>query len=255
MSRLGTLLLSMALAILVSALAPAVTHAQRPVYKGAAEDRSSFGNAKVVDDPQTLFAYYADLAPGRPDIYQVYAIQGQPFNTTLRIPMSDDLKTFTPSMALIGPGIGKPVTSANSGVNDLPVKPPTATGTLTNGVLIVDYKGDAANRGTYSEPFSFASYWNGQEVRQTFPYDGPYYVVVWDKQKRGGKYVLTIGDKDDFGLLDLVKYPYTWVKLQLWFGNWLALGVAVVILAALVFLIIRLVSMRRKSSPPNATQT
>jgi hypothetical protein len=239
MSRLSMLLLSLALAITVMALAPAAGEAQRPVYKGASEDRSDFNNAKVVDDSETSYAYYAELAPGRPDIYQVYARQGQVFNPSIMVPRSDDLKSFTPSMALIGPGIAGPTASAPS--SDLPVKPPTNT-----GVLVVNYTGDPANRETYSDPVTLASYWKGQAVTQTYPQDGPYYVVVWDKSKRGGKYVLTIGEKDDFGLLDLIKYPYTWAKLQLWLGNWLALGVAVIVLAALIAIIARLLARRRQ---------
>ena len=84
-------------------------------------------------------------------------------------------------------------------------------------------------------------------MNQPYPKDGPYYVVVWDKSKRGGRYVLTIGERDEFGLVDLIKYPYTWAKLQLWLGNWPALGIAAVVLAALVFLVARLLSGRRKN--------
>jgi hypothetical protein len=192
-----------------------------------------------VDDSEVSYSYYAELSPGRPDIYQVYARQGQAFNPSLLVPRSDDLKSFTPSMALIGPGIGDPTASAR--ISDLPVKPPTNT-----GVLVVTAQGDAANRPTYSDPLTLASYWKGPEVNQPYPRDGPYYVVVWDKSRRGGRYVLTIGERDEFGLVDLVKYPYTWAKLQLWFGNWPALVIAAVVLAALVFLVIRLLSGRRQ---------
>ena len=82
-------------------------------------------------------------------------------------------------------------------------------------MLVVSSPGDTANRPTYSDPLTLASYWKGPEVNQAYPRDGPYYLVVWDKFKRGGKYVLTIGERDEFGLVDLVKYPYTWAKLQL----------------------------------------
>src|SRR5690242_3596368 len=133
------LILATAFAVAVMALAPGTSQAQRPVYKGAGENRSSFDNPKVVDDSVTKYAYYAELAQGRPDIYQIYAQRGQLFNASLMVPQSDDLKTFAPSMALIGPGIGKPATSIPAGA--LPVKPPTST-----GVLIADFAGDPATR-------------------------------------------------------------------------------------------------------------
>ena len=44
--RVSTPILALALAIAVFVLAPATGEAGRPVYKGAAEDRSSFNNAK-----------------------------------------------------------------------------------------------------------------------------------------------------------------------------------------------------------------
>ena len=55
-----------------------------------------------------------------------------------------------------------------------------------------------------------------------------------------------LGERDEFGLVDLIKYPYTWAKLQLWFGNWPALVIAAVVLVALVFLVVRLLSRRRQ---------
>src|SRR3954465_14412934 len=108
MSRMRLLVAGGGVAVGALGVGPGGGGGPRPVYKGASEDRSSLENAKVVDDSETSYAYYAEMEPGRADVYQVYARQGQVFNPSLRVPQSGDLKTFAPAMALIGPGIGKP---------------------------------------------------------------------------------------------------------------------------------------------------
>ena len=124
----------------------------------------------------------------------------------------------------------------------LPVKPPTSTGVL------IARPGAPQSRETVTDPVLFASYWKSQDARQTYPQDGPYYVVVWDEQGRGGKYVLSIGGQEEFGLFDLIKYPYTWTKQELWHGNWLAVLVALAVLALIVFGIVWLVRGSRRKA-------
>jgi hypothetical protein len=240
MTRTRMFWLSLLVAGLAMLLAPGTSEAGRPVYKGASEDTSDLSHAKVADDSEAVYNYYAELAPGKADVYQVYARQGQAMNPRLLVPQSDDLKDFAPTLAIIGPGISSSVTAAQ--LATLPVKPPTTT-----GVLIAN-PGDPSAREATSDPILFASYWKGQEVNLTYPKDGPYYAVVWDQQRRGGRYVLSIGGQEEFGLFDLVKYPYTWTKLELWHGNWLAVLIAVIVLAALVFPILRLLRGRRRTT-------
>src|SRR5438552_6330894 len=105
MTRTKMFWLSLLVAGLAMLLAPGTSEAGRPVYKGASEDTSDLSRAKVVDDSEAVYNYYAELAPGKPDVYQVYARQGQAMNPRLLVPMSDDLKDFAPSLAVIGPGI------------------------------------------------------------------------------------------------------------------------------------------------------
>src|SRR6266581_8297087 len=103
------------LVLLLFAFTAVSAEAGKPRYKYAGE-QTSFDKPIVIDNSTTAFSYYAELASGQPDIYQVYAVGGEPAQISLAAPKSDDLKNFAPSMALIGPGI-----TTNVPTNTLPV--------------------------------------------------------------------------------------------------------------------------------------
>jgi hypothetical protein len=246
MSKARAMWLAALIAGLAMLLAPGTSEAGKPVYKNASEETSDLNHAKVVDDSAVVYNYYAELAPGKQDIYQVYAGQGEAINPRLWVPRSDDLKDFTPSLAIIGPGITSSVTADQLAA--LPVKPPTTTGVLIATFGGTGGGGTGAGRKEVSDPILMATYWEDQHLDLAYPQDGPFYLVVWDPNKRGGKYVLTIGGQEDFGLFDLIKYPYTWAKLELWHGNWLAVLIATIVLVALVYFVVRGLRKRRKSN-------
>ena len=223
------------LVLLLFAFTAVSAEAGKPRYKYAGE-QTSFDKPIVIDNSTTAFSYYAELASGQPDIYQVYAVGGEPAQISLAAPKSDDLKNFAPSMALIGPGI-----TTNVPTNTLPVALPKGM-----GAVVLNYTGDLNNRPVISDPATMTGAWQGQEYRATYPKAAPYYILIWDKQGRGGKYIMTVGSQDDFGLFDLIKFPYTWAKLNIWFGNWLNLLLAVLIVVAVIFAVVWLVARRRR---------
>jgi hypothetical protein len=235
MNRVKLYAIVMGAVLLLLAFTAVSAEAGKPRYKYAGQ-QSSFEKPIVVDNSTTAFSYYAELVSGESDIYQVYAIGGEPAQISLAAPKSDDLKGFTPSLALIGPGI-----TTNVDTNTLPVSLPEGM-----GAIVLNYTGDLATRPEVSDPATMTGSWQGQEYKAVYPKAGPYYILIWDKQGRGGKYIMTVGTQDDFGLFDLIKFPYTWAKLNIWFGNWVNLLVAVLLLAAVVFAAVWLIGRRRR---------
>src|SRR5205814_2596099 len=111
---------------------------------------------------------------------------------------------------------------------------------------VLNYTGDLATRPEISDPATMTGAWQGQEYKAVYPKASPYYILIWDKQGRGGKYIMSVGTQDDFGLFDLIKFPYTWAKLNIWFGNWVNLLVVLILLAAVVFAAVWFIGRRRR---------
>jgi hypothetical protein len=221
--------------LLAIVLATEGAQAGKPRYKSSGQT-TSFQQPIVVDNSTTAFSYYADLPAGQVDIYQVYALGGEPARISLAAPKTDDLKAFTPSLALVGPGI-----STNVPTSTLPVTLPPDM-----GAVVLNYTADPSTRPTASDPTAMASIWQGQEYRAVYPHPSPYYILVWDKQARPGKYIMTVGSQDDFGLFDLIKFPYTWAKLNIWLGNWSSLVVVILVAVVLAVALAWLASRRRR---------
>src|SRR5437868_14988175 len=104
MSKVRVTVVATLAALVLLALTPAKSEASTPIYKGA-DETTTMQQPKVIPDSVVSYAYYAELKPGGVDVYQVYAKAGQTLNPSLRVPKDDSLKNFTPSMAIIGPGI------------------------------------------------------------------------------------------------------------------------------------------------------
>jgi hypothetical protein len=236
MNRVKPLHAIAAFVLLLSlALTSANAQAGKPRYKSSGE-KTSFQQPIVVDNSTTSFSYYADLPAGQVDIYQVYALGGEPARISLAAPKTDDLKAFAPSLALVGPGI-----STNVPTSTLPLALPPDT-----GAVVLNYTGDPSTRPTASDPTAMTAVWEGQEYRAVYPHPGAYYILVWDKQARPGKYIMTVGSQDDFGLFDLIKFPYTWAKLNIWLGNWLNLVIALLVIVVLAAAVTWLITRRRR---------
>lgn len=237
MTRRRALWAAVGLAVVSMLLIASTSEAHQPIYKYASEDISTFAHAKVVDSAEISYAYYAELLPGGADIYEIYTRPGQVANPCLLVPMQDRLKDFTPTMAIVGPGITS--TSTLAGLPD------SLDGSVRG--LVLDYKHDLSNRPVEFEPFTQTSYWKDQEYRGTYPGYGPYFVLVWDKMNRGGRYVLTLGQEEQVSPADVLKFPYRWVKLHIWFSDWTALGVATLVVMVVVYALVRLVLRRRQA--------
>ena len=141
-------------------------------------------NSWRIHDPTISTAVYATLEmPNDVDYYSLNGSKGQPILLSITIPQIAGQENFTPTMALLGPGLS----SGNL--------PKQVTAQTNTGVLILP----PANATPFFEPFSRTSYWTRQEQYITLPDNGNYMVAVWDENGQVGRYVFVIGDKEVLG--------------------------------------------------------
>ena len=137
----------------------------------------------TVKDPTVSTALYATLDSRRDVDYVAFTGQaGQRVLVGLTIPQIEGQEHFSPTFALIGPGL--PAVE----LPDRIYAPPD-----TGGVVLAPPPGPAR---PFFEPFSRTSYWERQEDRFTLPADGNYVVAVWHPDGAVGRYTLVVGDRE-----------------------------------------------------------
>jgi hypothetical protein len=162
---------------LIGFVAPALAH--QPFF----EDKEfTADNPEHIKDPTISTAMYATLeTPNNVDYYTFNGSIGQSILLSITIPQISGQENFTPTMALMGPGLPP---------GDLPkrvIKPQDF------GSLILP---SPANATPFFEPFSRTSYWTRQEQYVKLLTNGSYLVAVWDDNGKAGRYVFVIGDRE-----------------------------------------------------------
>ncbi|MBF6614548.1 MAG: hypothetical protein IVW55_15655 [Chloroflexi bacterium] len=251
--KMWFLWVAVALGLIAMLLTPRTSEASSPIYKPSGEE-TSVDQPKVVPDASVRWTYYADLAPGKVDVYQIYAQQGQQANPSLAVPKISNLASFTPTMTLVGPGLSSTAAAANTGPgvsvtyipsNTLASYLPAGVGAKLGGMpgVTIDYTGDPQARQVVSDGSTQISLWQGQLLNMDYPSTSAYYLLVWDKSSKGGQYTLSVGGEDESGLGDVIKTPYTWAKAHLWVGDTVPVIISAIVLiliiAAIVFLLVR----------------
>jgi hypothetical protein len=147
------------------------------------EDREfSSDNPGHIKNPTISTAMYASLeTPTNVDYYTFKGSMGQSILLSITIPQIPGQENFSPTMALIGPGLPP---------GDLPKQ---IMRQKDSGVLILP---SPANATAFFEPFSRTSYWTRQEQYVRLPANGSYSVAVWDDSGQVGRYVFVIGDRE-----------------------------------------------------------
>lgn len=195
MRTLRTLFLSLIFVLLLTS--GALAHS--PIFLRPGEAPAA------ITDAEKSWAIYGRLAPGeKPDVIPVDARQGERLKLQLLVPKRDDLKDYHPVIYLLGPGFlgtwlppGSPVPPANG-----------------ESALVPDRSTAPAE---FYEPFTQTRYWTYEDVTGTFPATGRYRIVVHDPDGKGGRYVVALGEREDFGAADLLKFPGIWLRVRNWF--------------------------------------
>jgi hypothetical protein len=136
-----------------------------------------------------------------------------------------DKNTFTPSLAIMGPGI--------KSQGNIPAFIDIPTGA---GVMAI--AGKRPDQASY-EPFTPARIYESVVIDMIVNTDGPYYVAVFEPTAKG-QYGLAIGYREEFEVYEWIRVPFDVIAIHQWEGQSLGFILApmlAVIAIGLVFLI------------------
>ena len=228
---LQTVIILSLLAIILILANTAASSAHQAVFTANLERGSD--KAIVFEQPDIDRIFYANLtSPGQVDFYSFKANAGLSFKSKILIPRSSTNNKFRPAIALFGPGLPTPDTNE---LYSVPFNLPDGDGLVTS---IADKSQENKTNdelySNYDEPYTQAAFWEGQTLFRQLPQDGTYYLVVFNSSNQTGNYGLEVGDHDVTGLKETLSFPVQWLRIRLWFGDYLSPLLALVIILLLV---------------------
>jgi len=166
---------------------PAVAH-QRIENDGTHVDAES---ALVVEDTGLSQVVYHEATVAAPRLWLTFSgVQGQDLYMQVGVPVIDRLADYRPDLVLLGPGL--------PGI-DVPFDIPEGLG----GNL---YSTANATPEVFDEPFTGTSSWILLEETAVLPESGDYYLVAYEPETGAGKFWVSVGTREEFGLRDFLTY-------------------------------------------------
>lgn len=209
---------------LVAALfLPSAAMAHKPLFANG--NISSFDNAFEIPSPTISYAMYGDLQKQQQvDVYKFTVEQPTAFHARIAVPKRPGNSDFQPAFVVFGPGL--------PAINIPPHFPLDIPSDQGRAILLSQGEADE-----FFEPFTQTTLIQRQLFsRQLQP--GTYFIVVYDPSGKTGKYVLSTGDREQFGLLDWLTLPVIWYKVRMWYDasqTWLILVGAGVLIAGTTY--------------------
>jgi hypothetical protein len=199
----------LAVLLIAVVLVPTAASAHSPLGAG---DNESLATATPVPEPTKSWAIYAQLHEGgEAQYYQFDMLAGQRIYVQLFTSTAPEDANFTPSMALMGPGILKNETAPAY------VEMPAGAGKLV-------LAGVRPAQATY-EAFAPSSFVQLAIVSMDAPANGTFVVAVFD-EVRGGHYGLAIGERESFTASAWMLMPFDLLSVYTWERQDLALVLA-----------------------------
>jgi hypothetical protein len=190
----------------------------------------------IVSNHKISWAAYNQLTTTNDaDYYRFQAQQGDEIYASLLVPEIDRLKNFNPDLALIGPRLNSDYSglSKTEIADKLNFRP-------DEGIIIEQYS--KSNSESFFEPFTQTSYWQKQKLTITAPVTGTYYLTVFSNKEQVGKYVLSIGQQEQWGIKDIIRFPKIWWDVRHFVEKKIStLLISVLLLAVFIFAIKKLV--------------
>ena len=183
-----------------------VAFAHKPIF---VDPRSNLTRETAIRiaDPGVSWAVYAQLSEaGEVDYYTFAGKRGMKVEIAMSVPKIEATRDFGVVVALAGRSI-------NGG--DLP-----SPMVLREGEGFVSAP-DSAHDETklFNEDFTGTVYWTRQTLRATLAADELYTIAVFNDRGKTGKYVLAIGEREEFGVQDLLDFPNVRARVQQWFEH------------------------------------
>ncbi|MCA1554209.1 MAG: hypothetical protein LC737_07515, partial [Chloroflexi bacterium] len=177
------------------AMSASAAFAHLPIFVQPLSNNTRAAAVRIAN-PDVSWAVYAQLThSGEVNFYTFEGKQGQRIAISMLVPHIATLREFGVSVALVGRGFGN--------VDALPFALSSGEGAL------VAADGAHNDADIVDESFTGTTYWNRQTLNAILSQDGTYTVAVFNTRGEVGKYVLAIGEREQFGWRDLLDFPRT----------------------------------------------
>ena len=166
------------------------TQAHRPIFT---EEKGIDAESAVrINKPQVSQVIYRELVDKRPQLWLTFEAEEEfDLFVQLGIPVIDRLKDFRPSFVVLGPDL--PDVS-------LPFAVPEGLGGICFSTAEVE------EPRFFHEHFTGTDSWILRSETVPLPSKGRYYVVAYSPENEKGKLWLSVGKKEQFGLLDWLSF-------------------------------------------------
>jgi len=161
--------------------------AHKPIWS----DKSAFDANTAISliDPNISQVVYRYLPAGPNQIWTTQMTHADfELYVQIGVPVIDRLKNFRPFLAIIA--LGLPETN-------LPFEIPVGY-----GAIVIDT--NSTEPRFFHEPFTGTDSWILTSRTIRLPESGRFYVVAFDPKKAGGKLWISVGQKERFGLVDVL---------------------------------------------------
>jgi len=170
-------------------------------------DYGLFEDGQFVDEPWFMWFVLGELSSADDvDMARFDYQAGDRFKAEIFIPGHEELRSFNPYLALIGPGLPQPD-------QPLPFALPDGMGAIVT-----------TSTGTfdYFDIFTQMVYFPRAKVEVVMPQTGRYYVAVWGEPVGMARYALDIGIMENLAPHVLIRYPINWWEVRdfLRWGHW-----------------------------------
>jgi hypothetical protein len=196
---------SIGLATLLWLMTTTAVLAHKPIFADL-QSNTTRATAIKISDPEISWAVYAQLSQtDEVNYYRFEGKRGLPIRIEMSVPHIESARDFGFDVALVGKGLTE---SART---------PFALEVGEGAIVALNSGQD--NALVFDEPFTQTSYWRRQTLRAELPADGTYWIAVYDPRGRTGKYVLAIGEREDFGVDDIASMPSIVLRVHEFFGD------------------------------------
>jgi hypothetical protein len=190
--RIRMLLLSV---LTIWAFAPQQIYAHHPIFT---DDKATSPDTAIqIKVPEISQVVYREITKESPHVWLSFeAPKDFKLFVQIGIPAIDRLKDFRPAMVVVGPGLPE---------KDPPFTLPEKAGAKVLATKVVE------KPQFFHEPFTNTDSWILRSETITLPASGRYYLIGYSPENRTGKIWLSVGEKESFGLADLLQFP-SWIK-------------------------------------------
>jgi hypothetical protein len=250
--RLEIIIMSAVFFFLLASIFPSV-YAHKPL---TSDNNNVLEGATKIPDHKVSWAIYQELeGTEEVDYYRFSARQGDRFYMHVTIPDIEKFQSFSPTVVLIGKNLDKAKLDAQNSQVRLAHSGDTIYNYLNmhgNTGLVLEYDNNSVPPKLFYEPFTQTSYLIRQELAiPSLPSTGEYVVAIYDDGRLQSdglrKYVLAIGEREDFGPIDFfTTLPAAWFETKLYFQDYLSVAVAIAVIASAIIILISTIIFRKR---------